>query len=57
MTSEDILDAVLRPKTECCDKIPSNHLNGRAYCYYCEMNAEWCQCDVADICSCEGGRA
>jgi hypothetical protein len=53
MTSEDILDAVLRPMTECCGKVPAQHLNGMAYCHYCEMNAEYCQCDVADICSCE----
>lgn len=50
--SDDILDALLRPLTECCGRIPTNHLNGKTYCHYCEMSADWCQCDTQDICDC-----
>lgn len=29
-----------------------NHLNGKTYCHYCEMSADWCQCEAQDICDC-----
>jgi len=49
-----ILDLLLnpRPLAECCGKVPANHRD-RGYCAYCEMTADWCQCDASDICRCE----
>lgn len=56
MDTDDILDQILRPLTECCGRIPTNHLADKRYCHYCKMSAEWCQCDTQDICQCEGDK-
>lgn len=41
-----------RPVTECCGKIPQDRPL-RAFCAYCDMSADWCQCDTSDYCDCE----
>lgn len=49
----EMLDDMFRPMCPTCGMIPKekNSLNS-GYCFYCEMTADWCQCDVADICKC-----
>ncbi len=49
----DLLESLspLRLLAPCCGKIPQN-LPARTYCAYCDMGADWCQCDVSDFCDC-----
>jgi len=51
----EMLDDLFRPLCSKCGLIPKvkNGYNA-LYCHYCEMPGEWCQCDVSDICKCEG---
>lgn len=42
-----------RPMCPTCGMIPKKDDNAH-YCFYCDMTADWCQCDVADMCKCEG---
>jgi|LakMenE18May11ns_1017448.scaffolds.fasta_scaffold8002202_2 hypothetical protein len=46
------IEKIMRPLAECCGKIPQGVWLERTYCVYCEMSAEWCQCDVSDFCDC-----
>lgn len=48
----EILDDMFRPMCPTCGMIPKKDEN-TTYCLYCEMTAEWCQCDVSDMCKCE----
>ena len=47
---DEILDEMFRPLCKTCHKIPKNKQG--AYCFYCEMTEDFCQCDVSDICDC-----
>lgn len=49
----EMLDEMFRPMCPTCGMIPNekNSLNN-GYCFYCEMPADWCQCDVSDMCKC-----
>ncbi len=49
----EILEDMFRPLCLTCGLIPKTNENAK-YCFYCEMTADWCQCDVSDICKCEG---
>lgn len=51
----DVLENMFRPLCDACGLIPKEKNSANIkYCFYCEMATEWCQCDVADICTCEG---
>ena len=47
----EIIDDMHRPLCPTCGLIPKKDENTR-YCFYCDMTADWCQCDVADMCKC-----
>lgn len=49
----ELLDDIYRPLCTTCGMIPKNkNMMNENYCHYCEMTAEWCQCDVSDMCKC-----
>lgn len=47
----ELLDDMFRPMCPTCGMIPKKDEDSR-YCFYCDMTAEWCQCDVSDMCKC-----
>lgn len=49
--TDKLIDKLLRPLCEECGKIPQQDPD-RKYCLYCEMVADWCQCDASDFCKC-----
>jgi hypothetical protein len=50
----ELLDDMFRPLCSDCGLIPKNKNDHNAkYCFYCEMSADWCQCDVSDFCKCK----
>ena len=49
----EMLDGMFRPMCPKCGYIPKNKPT-QGFCFYCDMPEDWCQCDVSDICKCEG---
>lgn len=52
----EMLDDMFRPLCPACGLIPQKNSLNANYCFYCDMTADWCQCDVADMCKCNSER-
>lgn len=47
----EMLDDMFRPMCPTCGLIPPK-TGEEKFCFYCEMAADFCQCDTSHMCRC-----